>query len=90
MSGLGNEGAAALADGFNATDCLKLIGLSSCLICDRGAKALADGLEGKKTLVSLNLERRRGTLDLEVGEEGSMVGDDGGIYLAGNRFPSVR
>lgn len=88
MSRLGDEGAEALAEGFKATDCLERIGLSSCLIGDRGAKALADALEGKKNLVTLDLGWRRGTL--ELGEEGNMIGDEGGAYLAEKLFPTVR
>lgn len=79
MSRFGDEGAVALAEGLRAVDTIERLGLSSCLIGDVGAKALADALGGKKMLVFLDLGWRRGTL--ELGEEGNVIGDQGALYL---------
>ncbi|KIO24322.1 hypothetical protein M407DRAFT_77100 [Tulasnella calospora MUT 4182] len=82
LSRLGDEGAKLLAEGLRDQETIERLGLSSCLIGDVGAIALADALregKGSKAIVSIDLGWRRGTL--ELGEEGNFIGDEGAMKV---------
>ncbi|KAG9037276.1 hypothetical protein FRB95_006219 [Tulasnella sp. JGI-2019a] len=80
MSRLGDDGALALAEGLREQKTIERLGLSSCLIGDKGAIAIANALKngpGGKSIVSLDLGWRRGTL--ELGEEGNFISHHGAV-----------
>lgn len=82
LSRLGDDGAKVLAEGLREQETIERLGLSSCLIGDVGAVAIADAFregKGSKAIVNLDLGWRRGTL--ELGEEGNFVGDEGAMKL---------